>query len=80
MSLPRERAVLLGACGASVYQLIRSLLLPAMPNERSFAEIVAVMRNHYHPRPSIIIQRYQEGESIAMYMPELKKLSTECKY
>ena len=83
----KKRAILLSACGASAYQLIRSLLSPATPNERSFAEIVAVMRDHYHPRPSIIVQRYtfnsrsrKEGESIAMYVAELKKLSTECEY
>ena len=46
-----------------------------------------MMRDHYHPRPSIIVQRYtfnsrsrKEGESIAMYVAELKKLSMECEY
>ena len=39
----KKRAILLSACGASAYQLIRSLLSPATPNERSFAEIVAVI-------------------------------------
>ena len=83
----KKRAILLSACGASTYQLIRSLLSPATPNDKSFAEIVAVMRDHYHPRPSIIVQRYtfnsrsrKEGESIAMYVAALKKLSTECEY
>ena len=83
----KKRAILLSACGASAYQLIRSLLSPATPNEKSFAEIVDVMRDHYHPRPSIIVLRYtfnsrsrKEGESIAMYVAELKKLSTECEY
>ena len=83
----KKRAILLSACGTSTYQLIHSLLLPTTPNDKSFAEIVAVMRDHYQPWPSIIIQMYtfnscshKEGESIAMYVAELKKLSTECEY
>ena len=83
----KKRAILLSACGASAYQLIRNLLSPAKPDEKSFAAIVAVMRSHYHPRPSAIVQRYsfnsrsrKEGETLSMYVAELRKISAECEY
>ena len=49
-------------------------------------QLKPVVIMQYHPRPSII-QRYtfnsrsrKEGDSIAMYVAELKKLSMECEY
>eukprot|EP00731_Ephydatia_muelleri_P003073 Em0001g3073a len=36
----KQRAVLLTGCGGDTYQLIRSLVFPAKPTERTFSEIV----------------------------------------
>ena len=35
-----KRAILLSACGASTYQLIRNLVSPGKPTNKSFNEIV----------------------------------------
>ena len=50
----KQRAILLSIVGGKTYQLIRNLLGPAKPTERSFDEIVEAVRNHYQPVPSVI--------------------------
>ena len=50
----KQRAILLSVCGAPTYQLIRNLVAPQRPIEKSFAEIVKLMSDHYQPKPSPI--------------------------
>ena len=39
-------AVLLSVIGGKTYSLLRSLLAPAKPQEKSFAQLVEVLRQH----------------------------------
>ena len=62
-----------------------NILAPSPPSEKSFAQIVEVMHNHHHPKPSPIVCRYifnshsqKEGESLSLYLAELQKLATDC--
>ena len=43
----KQRAILLSVCGASTYQLIRNLVAPNKPTEKTFAEIVKLVRPSY---------------------------------
>ena len=52
----KRRAILLSSCGALTYQLIRNLVVPGKPTDKTFAEIVTLMRDHHQPRPSTIVQ------------------------
>ena len=45
----KQRAVLLTGCGGDTYQLIRSLVFPAKPTERTFSEIVKLVHDHLLP-------------------------------
>ena len=45
----KQRAILLSVCGASTYQLIRNLVAPAKPTDKSFAEIVTLVQEHHTP-------------------------------
>ena len=83
----KQRAILLSVCGAPAYQLIRNLVAPQKPIEKSFAEIVKLMSDHYQPKPSPIVQRFlfntrsrKQGESVATFVAQLKKLSEHCDY
>ena len=83
----RQRAIFFSVCGASMYQLIRNLVAPERPTDRSLAEIMSLVRDHHTPPPSVIVQRFtfhsrlqKEGESIAEYVSELRKLSEHCKF
>ena len=48
----KRRAVLLSVCGGSVYQLIRNLVAPGKPADKSFSELVTLVRTHFRPSPS----------------------------
>ena len=83
----KKKAILLSSCGPAAYQLIKSLLVPSRPHEKSFAQIVETMRNHCHPKASPIVCRFtlnshsqKEGESLSTYMAELRKLAKDCDY
>ena len=78
-------AILLTVCGPSTYQLLKSLLQPETPNDKSYVQLVELLKNHYSPTLSAIMQRYkfntrvrQQGESIATYVAVLKGLGEHC--
>ena len=82
-----RRAILLSSCGAQTYQLIRNLVAPGKPTDKTFTEIVALVKDHHQPRPSTIVQRYnfhtrnqKAGESISEYVAQLRKLSEFCEF
>ena len=86
-SADKKKAILLSVVGAETYQLIRSLVAPAKPKEKTFDELVKLVREHHQPIPSAIVQRYkfnsrtqQAGESIAIFVAELRRLAEHCKF
>ena len=54
----KKRAVLISIMGSDAYRLLRSLISPSKPSEKSFAQIVEVLKDHYNPQPSEIMQRF----------------------
>ena len=73
--------------GEKVYKLMCSLISPAKPNDQSFGQLVETMRGHLCPLPSEIVQRYkfnsriwQDGESVAVYVSELRALAQYCNF
>ena len=81
------RATFLSVVGKSAYHLLRSLLAPAKPTEKTYEELVRELTNHYSPPPSEVMQRFRfnsrerkESESIAEYMAELRRLAEGCNY
>uniref|UniRef100_A0A3B3T0U0 ribonuclease H n=1 Tax=Paramormyrops kingsleyae TaxID=1676925 RepID=A0A3B3T0U0_9TELE len=83
----KKRAVLLSCVGAQTYALIRNLLSPVKPGDRSYAELVGLLNNHFHPKPSEIVQRWKFNtrnrrpeESVGDYVAELRKLAQDCNF
>ena len=83
----KQKATLLAIIGPSAYKLLRSLIAPTKPDEKSYDELVAAMEKHHNPAPSEIVQRYRfnsrsrkEGESIATYLSELRSLAEYCNF
>ena len=83
----KQVAVLLSNIGAKTYGLLRSLVAPKAPKEKTLTEITTLLKSHFEPTPSVIAERYQfhrrvqaAGESIADYVAELRKLTTHCKF
>ena len=52
----RKRSILLSACGASTFKLIQNLVEKDKMNTTSFEDIVAKLKTHYDPEPSVIMQ------------------------
>ena len=67
-----KRAILLSVCGATTYQLIRNLVAPAKPVDKSFSELVTLVKDHQTPSPSVTVQQFnfnsrsqKDGETVA---------------
>ena len=85
--VPEDKKVLvfLNAMGGATYDLLRSLLAPDSPMTQTLAQIVERLQKHFEPKPSIIVECFkfhkrsqQTGESIAMYIAELRRLVARC--
>ena len=83
----KRRATFLSVVGPSPYKLLRSILAPVKPSEKTFEELADVLKNHYNPPPSKVMQRFRfnmrsrkPGESVAIYVAELRRLAEFCNY
>ena len=83
----KQRAILLTVIGAKAYSLLRNLVSPAKPGDKTLAELCILMQKHYNPAPSEIVQRYKfnsrfrgEGESVADFVASLRSLAEHCNY
>ncbi|XP_043238896.1 uncharacterized protein K02A2.6-like isoform X2 [Amphibalanus amphitrite] len=83
----KKRAILLSNVGARTYGVLRSLLSPVRPDEVSYDHIVNVLREHFHPRPSVTVARFRFfscsrsiNEPVQDYIARLKQLSRDCQF
>ena len=83
----KKRAILLSCCGPATFRLLRSLVLPRALEEFSFTELVAKVKEHKEPQPSVIVRRFQfntrkqhAGESISEYVAVLRKAAEYCSF
>ena len=79
----KQRAILLSAVGGPTYQLIRNLLAPEKPHNKTFAQIVEAV---IQPKPSVIVRfnfhsrSRASGENVSTFVAELRKLSKHCNF
>ena len=52
----KKRAVPLTIIGAATYKLLRGLLYPSKPGEKSYKELIRILLAHFNPTPSCIVQ------------------------
>ena len=80
----KKKAILLSVVGAPIYQFIRNLVAPNKLTENTFEEPVKLMQGNYQPSQSVIVHRFkcaqQQGESVATFVSELRRLSEHCRY
>ena len=83
----KQQAIPLSVCGSSTYQLIRDLLSPSKPTDKSFDDLVALVKEHQQPAPSFIAQRctfnsrlQQPGVSISTFIAQLRIIAQHCKF
>ena len=65
--------------GPLTYKLIKNLATPRSPFDLSFDSVVNLVKEHYSPKPSLIVQRFkfnlrlqQPGETVATFVAELR--------
>ena len=83
----KQVPVLLSVLGARNYALLCSLLAPALPKDKSYAELVGALKWHFEPKPLIIAEQFyfhhrnqNMGESVADYVAKLRRLSIKCDF
>ena len=87
IAVDKKVPVLLSLIGGKNYELLRNLLAPTLPQEKSFDDLVQCLKCHFEPEPVIIAERYRfhcrnqtAGESVAEFLAELKRLATHCQF
>ena len=83
----KKRAIFLSVIGPSTYRLLKNLVSPAKPGEKSYADLVETLTTHYNPAPSETIQRFKfhtrvrkTGETVATYVSELRSIAEYCNF
>ena len=83
----RQVAVVLNAVGVKNYSLLRGLVAPARPSEKTVTELLDLLKGHYEPEPVIIAERYhfytrnqKEEESVVQYAAELRRRASTCSF
>ena len=83
----RKASVLLTLVGGTVYGVLRNLLSPNKPQDKTFDELKKELKGHYAPEHSEIAERFRfhkrnqlSTESLSQYVAELKKLASSCNF
>ena len=83
----KRLSVFLISIGGKTYGLLRNLLAPTLPKDKSLALVIAVLEKHFDPKPAVIAERFKfhkrdqlPGESLADYIAELRRLKTHCAF
>ena len=74
----KKRGILLTVIGSETYSLLRSLISPAKPADKTFSQLVDVLKAHLNPTPIVIAERFKfynrvqlPAESLHVYLAEL---------
>lgn len=54
----KKTAVFLSVVGGTTYGLLRNLLAPVAPKDKTFAQITAALKAHFEPKRVIIAERF----------------------
>ncbi|CAC5425909.1 unnamed protein product [Mytilus coruscus] len=73
--------------GGKTYALLRNLSTPEKPKEKSYENIVKVLKEHLSPAPLVLAERFRfhkrdqkSGESINEYVAQICKFSEYCNF
>ena len=78
---------LLTVVGSEHYSLLRGLVSPQLPKDKTFDELVTLLTKHYDPEPIVIAERFHfyrrnqaSSESVGDYLAQLRRLASRCKF
>ena len=70
---------LLTVVGSDHYSLLRGLVSPQLPKEKTFDELGSILKKHYDPEPIIIAERfhfYRRGQGTSESIGDFGKSQT----
>ncbi|XP_062502906.1 uncharacterized protein LOC134179903 [Corticium candelabrum] len=83
----KMKAIFLTTVGGTTYSILSNLVSPAKPQDKTLDELITLLKNQYEPRKIVIAERFKfykrqqkEGESIANYLAELRRLAKHCEF
>ena len=83
----KKAPVLLSAIGPRTYRLLRSLVAPEKPKDKTYNEIVSALEAHLAPTPQLVPERFRflecvqkEGESVSQFIASLQKKTEHCQF
>ena len=83
----KKKSTFLTLIGPGTYMLVRNLVSPSKPGDKSYDKLVKALSDHFNPTPSETVQRSKfhsrarrQGESIAAYVAELRSLAEFCNF
>lgn len=82
-----QRANFYTNCGSEVFETLLALITPRKSSDVTFNEIVFILTKHYSPKSNEISVSYKfykrdqhEGEPVAEYIAQLRKLCSGCNF
>ena len=67
--------------------LVKTLVTPDKPEDKSLDDLISVLKGHFTPEPLEVLERFKfqqrlrkPGESAVQYMAALKQLSVSCNF
>ena len=83
----KKKSAFLAVIGPTIYTIVRNLVSPTKPGEKSYDELVKVLKEHFNPTPSETVQRSRfhgrfrkPGETVATFVSELRSLAEFCNF
>ena len=71
----------------TVYGVLRNLLAPEHPKDKSFVEVKELLISYYSPKPSLVAERFKfhrrnqhESKTVAQFVVELQRLALKCEF
>ncbi|KAH7981019.1 hypothetical protein HPB49_020993 [Dermacentor silvarum] len=55
----KQTSVFISCCGQTTYALLRNLVKPDKPSDKTLEQILLVLGNYYCPKPSAVVQRFR---------------------
>lgn len=73
--------------GPTTYALVKNLVSPAKPGDKSYDNLVKILQDHFNPIRSETVQRSRfnscfrkQGETVATFVAELQLLTEYCNF
>ena len=83
----KKKSIFFIIIGPLSLKLLRNLVSPNKPHEKTLQQLITLLKQHYNPTPLVIVQRFKfhtktrkPSESIATFMSQLRSIAEFCNF